>query len=187
MRFCGASGRETRYAKALGVHDLINGAGNLHRFNGREVCGGNHQIEGIDYKSKNVHPLCTTTKLGWYSQSLQVWCKDPSNGLMAGFVWCWHGRRDIYASTVGILVFAPEWETIQWSKINQNFAQNDSALEKGLLWPNPVFAHLVLHISGLPYLDWVRVITAWCRTVGPPWWGWCHPHYHSHSVHGWSP
>jgi hypothetical protein len=45
-----------------------NGAGNVQRFKARLVCGGNHQIKGIDYQAMYV----TTAHLGHVTLALAI-------------------------------------------------------------------------------------------------------------------
>jgi len=65
---------------------------------------------------------------------------------MHGFPGSGLGGRDLYAATTGILSFAPEWEPIQRCKINKDFAEDGTLLEKVTSWPEAVPAHLVWHL-----------------------------------------
>jgi hypothetical protein len=61
--------------KALPSHWVYkikrDGAGNLQRFMARLVCGGNHQIEGIDYQAMNA----PTARLGHGRVALAIAAK----------------------------------------------------------------------------------------------------------------
>jgi hypothetical protein len=48
-----------------------DGAGNVQQFKARQVCGGNHQIEGIDYQAT----YASTAHLGHVSMALAIAAK----------------------------------------------------------------------------------------------------------------
>jgi hypothetical protein len=62
---------ENGFARSLGIHILRDGAGNVQQFKARIVCGGNHQIEGIDYQARYAQ----TARFGHFPLALAIAAK----------------------------------------------------------------------------------------------------------------
>jgi len=168
-RFRGAPGSEIGFAKSLGIQDQARWSRQCAALQGqaslrRKSPNPRHQLPGY---------ICTDCSLGpceaGTSDCRHIQSQDPSHGCMHGFHGSWLGKRDLYAPTPGIHSFAPEWEPIQWSNINKDFAEDCTPLEKVSLWPATVFTCLVWHIQALRAIDWVYGIAWRWRTVHAPW------------------
>jgi len=184
-RFRGASGRETGFAKSLGIQDQAGWS---------RQCAAVQARVSLGRKSPNQRHwlpgyICTDRSLGprFVGSWDHHWVRSrkPSNGRIHGFLGSWLGLKKLYSPTAGILSFAPASEPIQWSKINKNFVEDGTLLEKVSLWPEVILACLVRHFWGLRDLDWFRCITCWRRTVCAR--GSRYFHCSSRSVGRWSP
>jgi len=135
--------------KALPSHWVYkimrDGAGNVQWFKARLVCAGNPQIEGIDYQAT----YAPTRRLGDISLALAIAAVyNPEIHQMEvciAFFGSCVGWRDVYAPTAGTFSFGRNRELIKRSKINKDFAEDGTPLEKVSFTPRAVFARLVQH------------------------------------------